>query len=164
MKFTIACLFAVGLIFNAVGCDTKSETGKKVAAKPDEHDHDHEGEGVHVVHGPKGGHVFDFAGDSGKKLEFTYSKNNNVIKIFVMDKDSKETPVAAPSMSVRYKMGATPVTFELAAVEAVDGKTSQFMLDSEELSVAIFQGVDVVVKDGDQELVASIPAHERHEH
>jgi hypothetical protein len=83
-----------------------------------------------------------------------------------MDGESKEVaPIKATSILVRSLAGKEPVEFKLEAVNPTeDGMAGEFMIDDEELTVAIFQGCEIIAMDGETQLVSKIPAHERHEH
>ncbi len=173
MKSMFFLAFAALFAFIVAGCDsgtstTRAKTGSGSAKKGanDDHDHDHDhAKQKHSGHGPNGGDLFDFPNDDFVG-ELGYKSDNNVITIYLLSPDEKAAkPIKADSIAVNYKGGKEPEAYVLEAVnKTLEGMASQFALDSKPLSLAIFMGCEIVLKDGDKEIVVNLPKRERHNH
>jgi hypothetical protein len=74
-------------------------------------------------------------------------------------------PVKVDSFIVKPKAGDEEIVFELEAEDVdEDGKTATFMLDDQDLSIAIPLGVDIVITSGDQVWKGEIKAHKPLDH
>jgi hypothetical protein len=128
-----------------LGCGKSDNTagGPGTGASPaDDHaDHDHDHAHEHAAHGPHGGHLIEIA--SGKyHAEWTHddpSENENAknVTIYILGEDAKtEHPIAAETVTINVAVeGKDPKQYELAAVNATDGKASEFTLDDPALIV-----------------------------
>ena len=180
MKATLYCFaFAALFVFTVSGCSSNPEkvpmnsgSGTAKKGKADDHDHEHgddhdhdHAKQKHSGHGPNGGDLFDFPNDDFVG-ELGYKSDNNVITVFLLANDEKAAkPIKADSITVNYKGGKEPETYVLEAVnKTADGMASQFALDSKPLSLAVFMGCEIVLKDGDKEIVVNLPKMERHNH
>ncbi|MEZ6094988.1 MAG: hypothetical protein R3C03_12285 [Pirellulaceae bacterium] len=101
---------------------------------------------------------------------FTYSKGSSVIHVYIYKKDGdgsakagKLLPISAEL--VRVKPTTADATRNLSCSLSIR-KTGrpQVMLENDELSVAMFSGIDIFVKDGETEYKSYLPPHERHDH
>lgn len=128
----------------------------------DDHDHDH---ADHPAHGPNNGHLFAFD-NADFQGEWCKYKDNNVIRMYLLDKSGKEpAPLKVDSFVVKPLVGNDDTSFELTAENADDqGLASTFMLDDQTLSIAIPLGVKIVVTAGDQTMTGEIKAHEPLDH
>ncbi|MEL7499617.1 MAG: hypothetical protein AAFN77_18585 [Planctomycetota bacterium] len=160
---TVALLAIVAL---AAGCNDADDPGNgngTTAENHDGHGHDHGHE--HPPHGPNGGHIFklDSDGHSGEWCKF---KDNDIIKMHLLDAEGKKAvPMKVDSFVVKPLAGNDDVSFEFAAENADDeGMASTFMLDDEDLSMAISLGVSIEIKSGDTVMKGKIDAHEPLDH
>jgi hypothetical protein len=159
-------------LFIVSGCDkpaasnAKPNSSTKAADKHDhDHDHDHkEGDHDHAAHGPNGGHMFELT-PNDLSAEWTHSSSNNIIKVFVLNKDGKANEaVKCDKVVITPLSGNNTTPFELPAVEPKDGASAEFMLDSKDLNVAMTLGVKVEVKVGDKTYAGQIAPHAPHDH
>lgn len=147
------------------GTPTKPTANNKAA---DDHDHDHadHDHAAHEqpVHGPNDGHMFKLT-PSDLTAEWTHSSSNNIIKVFVLNKEGKANQaVKCEKVVITPLSGNNTTPFELPAVEPKDGAAAEFMLDSKDLNVAMTLGVKVEVKDGDKTYTGQIAPHAPHDH
>jgi hypothetical protein len=165
------CLALVALgLFTVAGCDNPAGNNKtnNKAASGEKHDHDHDHDHAaheHAAHGPNDGHVFKLS-PADLSAEWTHSSANDIIKVFVLDKDSKSNQAVKCDKVVITPMSGNDTTpFELPAVAPnPNGETAEFMLDSKQLNVAMTLGVKVEVKVGDKTYTGEIPPHAPHDH
>jgi hypothetical protein len=165
------CLALVALgLFIVAGCDNPAGNNKtnNKAASGEKHDHDHDHDHAaheHAAHGPNDGHVFKLS-PADLSAEWTHSSANDIIKVFVLDKDSKTNQAVKCDKVVITPMSGNDTTpFELPAVAPnPNGETAEFMLDSKQLNVAMTLGVKVEVKVGDKTYTGEIPPHAPHDH
>jgi hypothetical protein len=162
-------LVALGLL-TVAGCDNPAGNNKtnNKAASGEKHDHDHDHDHAaheHAAHGPNDGHVFKLS-PADLSAEWTHSSANDIIKVFVLDKDSKSNQAVKCDKVVITPMSGNDTTpFELPAVAPnPNGETAEFMLDSKQLNVAMTLGVKVEVKVGDKTYTGEIPPHAPHDH
>lgn len=173
MRFFCLCstLVALGL-FVVSGCDTpagNNKTSNKTASgeKHDhahDHDHDHAGE-EHAAHGPNDGHVFKLT-PADLSAEWTHSSANDIIKVFVLNKESKSNQaVKCDKVVITPLSGNDTTPFVLPAVAPnANGETAEFMLDNKQLNMAMTLGVKVEIKVGDQTYTGEIAPHAPHDH
>jgi uncharacterized protein involved in copper resistance len=130
-----------------------------------EGDHDHkEGDHDHDAHGPNGGHMFELT-PNDLSAEWTHSSSNNIIKVFILNKDGKANEtVKCDKVVITPLSGNNTTPFELPAVEPKDGASAEFMLDSKDLNVAMTLGVKVEIKVGDKTYSGKIAPHAPHDH
>ena len=184
MRFTSLLPAALCLIAMVafVGCEQPTENhGDDHSHADHDHDHDHgdhdhdhgdhdhtDGDHDHAdhpAHGPNNGHMFAF--DNAEfQGEWCKYKDNNVIRMYLLDKSGKEAaPLKVDSFVVKPLVGNDDSSFELTAENAdADGMASTFMLDDQTLSIAIPLGVKIVVTAGDQTMTGEIKADEPLEH
>ena len=155
----------------SIGCDTapqKAAGGNDSHSHEDGHDHGDEGHADHdhdhPAHGPNGGHIFaiDSEDYQGEWCKF---KDNNVIKMHILDKEGEPALVKVDSFKVIPSAGSDQTPFELAA-ESPDeeGKSSVYSLDDQSLGIAIPLGVDIEIAIGDTVLKGKIESHEPRDH
>ncbi len=169
MRFQFIITLAAIALF-AVGCEKPND---QVAANggsnsSQDHDHDHGEAGhddhFHPEHGPNHGHIFEL--DSPDYCgEWQKFKDNNVIKMHILDKDKKSVAVKVDSFKVIPMAGNDSTPFELAPESPDDeGKSSVYSLDDQNLSIAIPLGVTIEITMGDQTLKGKIDQHEPLDH
>ncbi|MFM7739621.1 MAG: hypothetical protein ACKO9H_09475, partial [Planctomycetota bacterium] len=116
-------------LFIISGCDNPAASTAKPNSNPkaaDKHDHDHdhdhkEGDHDHDAHGPNGGHTFELT-PNDLAAEWTHSSSNNIIKVFVLNKDGKANEaVKCDKVVITPLSGNNTTPFELPAVEPKDG-------------------------------------------
>ena len=164
----------LSVLFASLAIVTFASTGCNDAApEKDDHGHTHEDGGHdhgisaddHPAHGPNHGHIFEL--DSPDHcVEWCKFKDNDVIKMHVLDKEGKKaTPVKIDSFVVTPMAGNDDLSFELKAEKPDDeGKSSVYMLDDKDLSIAIPLGVNIEIKMGDKTMKGKIAAHEPLDH
>jgi hypothetical protein len=149
----LAFLTATVLMFfgaATLGCikETSSTGGGETATTSgevghDHGDHDHAGHDhahEHAAHGPHGGHLIELA-DGKYHAEWTHDdlseqENAKNVTIYILGEDAKtEVPIEAEQITINVSGGKEPKQYELAAVNAQDGKASQFSLDEPALVV-----------------------------
>lgn len=168
--------FSYGLIvigcglWIASGCDSKSTAKTNQGKSPanneahhhDDHaDHDHD----HPAHGPNDGHLIELT-PNDLHAEWTHSSSNDIIKVFILDKDGKKNqPIKADQVTITPSTGSNPAPFKLTAVAPdANGETAEFMLDSDQLNLAMSLGVKVEFQVGDKKYQGEIPPHAPHDH
>jgi hypothetical protein len=166
MRFQFFVALTALMLF-AVGCDKPSETaaGGGNSAASSDHDHDHDDhDHDHPEHGPNGGHLFET--DSTEYVfEWQKFKDNNVIKMHVLDKDKNPVAVKVDSFKIMPMAGNDSSPFELVAETPDDeGKSSVYMLDDQDLSIAIPLGVNIEIVMGDSTIKGKIDQHEPLDH
>lgn len=161
----LTAFFALA-VFASTGCDEQPEKaaqGDKVAndSGDDKHSDDHD----HPAHGPFGGHMVKLD-TSDVQLEWKKYKDNDVIKMYVLDAAGKEAaPMKIDSFIVTPKVGNDGTGFTLEPEEPdSDGATAVYSLDDKDLSIAIPLGVDIEIKAGDKVYKGEIKAHEPLDH
>jgi hypothetical protein len=157
--FLAACLTASVAIW-ATGCPSPGPTNN--AAKTSEHSHDHGdhdhaahgdekaagdkgGEHAHDhshAHGPHGGHIVEI-GEEEYHAEWLHAEDGTVT-VYVLDKEMKnEVPIAAETITIDLKIGETPKSFTLEAVQRSEGdmpKTAKFEVTDKGL-VEVLKGL-----------------------
>jgi hypothetical protein len=121
--YSLLCLAAFALPL--AGCG-----GKPAAKKPDAHEHEHDHD--HAHEGPHGGHILEL-GDEEYHAEWTHDDAGK-IDVYILDKDMKEVPVAAEKMVIKTKVNDMEKDYELEAVNAAEGKASQFSITDKSLA------------------------------
>lgn len=151
------------VVFASVGClEPQEGTGTAPTAnKSDDGHDDHD----HPAHGPFGGHIFDI--DSAEyQGEWKTYRDNNIIRMYLLDGDGKKEVVAkVDSFVIKPQAGKGDVTFELTAEDPDDeGASSTYMIDDEDLSIAIPLGISIEIKIGDKTHIGTIKAHKPMDH
>lgn len=162
-KLVNPALSAIAILLLAgLGCDSSANAGKTVQ-NTKMATGGHSDSECH--HGPNGGDIFEITGQDFVG-ELGYNKSNDVITIFLLNKDEETPhPIKADSIVVNYTGGKEPESYTLAAVEKdANGMASAFALDSKPLSMIIFMPCEIVMKDGDQEIKVNLPKRHRHNH
>ncbi len=136
----------------------------------DDHDHAHDGDDhdhdvAADVHGPNGGHLFEFEGGDYHG-EWKHYNDNFVIRVYILDKDGKKNQaVAAEYVTIKRATGDDGAEFTLDPESPDDdGNAVVYSLDSQDLTIAMNLGVKVEMKLGDKTYTANIPAHAPHDH
>ena len=168
MRFQyLLAVAAIAIFIGGCGVDKQAETaatgsGSK-AHDHDGHEHDHEHDD-HPAHGPNHGHIFALDSEEYQG-EWQKFKDNNVIKMHILDKDQKPAVLKVDSFHVIPMAGndATPFVLEAESPDA-DGKSSVYMLDDQSLSIAIPLGVNIEITSGDMILKGKIDQHEPLDH
>lgn len=177
MRLLSFCLALVALgLFIVAGCDNagsgNNKTNKTAAGDKHDHahgDHDHadhaHGDHEHAAHGPNDGHIFKLT-PADLSAEWTHSSANDIIKVFVLDKDAKNNQaIKCDKVTITPLSGNDTTPFELPAVAPnANGETAEFMLDSKQLNVAMTLGVKVEIKVGDKTYTGEIAPHAPHDH
>jgi hypothetical protein len=153
-------LATLGVVLMVVsGCSDNANTASNtsVATGGDNHSE--------CRHGPNGGDLFDIEGHE-MVGELGYNKSNDVITIFLLQKDEETPrPIQAESIVVNYTGGKEPESYALTAVERdAKGMAAEFALDSKPLSMIVFMPCEIVMKDGDSEIKVNLPKRHRHNH
>jgi hypothetical protein len=118
--FLTAALCPVAL----VACNSASNPpAAKVA---DSHDHDHGHDHEHAHHGPHQGHLM-VIGNEEYHAEWTHDESGKVTFYILDAAAKKDVPIAAEQITIDVKIGDNPPkTYELVAVNPMDGKTAAF--------------------------------------
>ncbi len=166
---------AFALVIFVTGCEKPTDVDGGSKAKSGENaDHDHDDDHAHddghahddhPAHGPFGGHIFPID-SSDYQGEWKKYKDNNIIRMYLLDSEGKkEVAVKVDSFIVKPQAGKGDVVFELTAEEPDEnGASATYMLDDEELTIAIPLGVDIEIKMGDKTLKGQIKAHKPLDH
>lgn len=165
--FALLAMLVAATIFT-VGCnDPGTATGTEgKAAASDDHDHDHDHAHDHPAHGPNGGHMVPLATEEFQ-AEWKKYNDSNITRIYLLDKSGKEAmPMKLDSFVIKPQAGNDDsVMFELEAEEPNDeGLAAVYMLDDEQLKIAIPLGVNIEIKMGDKTVTGEIKAHEPLDH
>ena len=128
MAFHLSCLTAtVALLSFVVGCDSKpagsGNGGTTASADHDDHDDEH---GHEEHEGPHGGHVIELGRNHEYHAELVDDDEHESVTVYILDKDVKELPIDAATITMNLTVEGTPKTFELAAAGATGGMTSRF--------------------------------------
>ena len=166
----IVAVLAVA-VFAVNGCDSSGGSGTSnggAASNADhdhDHDHDHGDHADHPAHGPFGGHIFALE-PNDMQGEWKKYTDSNVIKMYLLDAaGKKEVPQKVDSFVVTPKVGNDEGGFTLEPENPDDmGVSAVYMLDDQELSIAIPLGVDIEIKIGDKVFKGEIKAHEPLDH
>jgi hypothetical protein len=130
----IAITVAVGLSVVIAGCNhAPHDKGKAVASGGG---HDHEGHD-HAHHGLHHGHLIEL-GEEEYHAEWTHDESGKVT-VYVLDGEAKkEVPIDADEIAIDVKVGNNaPVTYKLAAVNPMDGKSATFEIVDKQLLGAL---------------------------
>ena len=127
MRSSAVVLVMIGVLasISLVACNSaKSPPAVKVA---DSHDHAHEGhDHEHVHHGPHQGHLM-VIGKEEYHAEWTHDESGKVTFYILDAAAKKEVPIAAEQITIDVKIGDNPPkTYELVAVNPMEGKASAF--------------------------------------
>jgi hypothetical protein len=111
---------AVGLWLG--GCNRSANHSQTKPAGDESAEHDHE----HHHHGPHNGHMMEL-GDEEFHAEWTHDESGKVT-FYILDSEAKkDVPVSADKIVIDVKVGENPPkTYELTAVNPMDGKASAF--------------------------------------
>lgn len=174
MRFQyLLAVAAIAIFIGGCGVDKQTETAGKDSGSSahdhdhESHDHDHDGEHEHddhPAHGPNHGHLFELDSPDYQG-EWQKFKDNNVIKMHILDKDQNPAVLKVDSFHVIPMAGndATPFVLEAESPDAA-GKSSVYMLDDQSLSIAIPLGVNIEITMGDTVLKGKIDQHEPLDH
>ena len=172
----IVAVLAVAL-FAVNGCDSSGGSGTSNGGKTSnadhdgdhdhgdhDHDHDHDHDD-HPAHGPFGGHIFALEPDD-MQGEWKKYIDSNVIKMYLLDAaGKKEVPQKVDSFVVTPKVGNDEGGFTLEPENPdASGISAVYMLDDQDLSIAIPLGVDIEIKIGNKVFKGEIKAHEPLDH
>ena len=174
MSSLIIAMLAVA-VFAINGCDSSVGNGKTNGGAATDSDHDHDGDhdgddhdhaqSDHPAHGPFGGHIFalepnEFQGEWKKYTD------SNVIKMYILDADGKkEVSQKVDSFTVTPKVGNDEGSFVLEPENPDEqGLAAVYMLDDQDLSIALPLGVDIEIKIGDKVFKGEIKAHKPLDH
>jgi hypothetical protein len=163
------CLLVVaglsGLLMTGCPSAPTAPPAKPAAEKEHSHDHDH----AHVHKGPHGGHIA-VVGKEQFHVEWTHDDASGKVALYVLDADAKkEIPVAAEKLVLEVKTGDKTDTFELAAVEPMEGKTAKFELADqalvgmiEALSEKVTASIKELEINGEKFAGVKLEEHEHH--
>lgn len=138
MSRTLQTIFySLGLagVLTAAGCISSEPPKKPAANGGEEHGHDH----AHV-HGPHNGHIIEL-GDEEYHAEWLHDEETDLVTVYILDKDMKETPVTADMLTItviHYGTDgkATETPYNLLPANASEGdmpKASKFELTNKRL-------------------------------
>ncbi len=167
-SFTLASLLVVASVaLVTAGCNSGGNDGGGDA-------HGDHGDGGHDHHdhaatGEHGGDLLELGG--GKyHAELVHGEDTHVITVYLLDEKLK-SPVAAAEDAVRINLMVmgNASQHDFKAVEATDGKASQFTLESEALAKALVSDMEEIVVrltvDIDEKSYnTKIEAHDHHGH
>ena len=173
MNFARTIAILAIMCFSVAGCD--KPTGTSDGQTHSDHDHPHgdnhshgDGEDSHShakdaypPHGPNGGHTFAF--DSDLKGEWSSYKANDLVRIYILDSEVKESvPVKATVIVTSDKDGSE---FELDPENPdADGKSSIYVLENSDLSIAMNLGVTIKLQIDDKTHSAVLKPSRPHKH
>lgn len=145
LRISLVVVAMMAFVMSGCGEGTgteKSDKTDKTEKKDDGHSDAHH----HHMHGPNDGSHFLFEGTEEFAGEVVSFGENNVVKIAFCDLAGKETmKLKAEKVTVARASGDETTPFELTAVEPdADGLTDSFMLDSEDLKIAVKVGAVTV--------------------
>ena len=111
------------------GCNSPANPGAKAPQGDHAHDHEHD----HAHHGPHHGHLMEI-GDEAYHAEWTHDESGKVT-FYILDAEAKkDVPIASEEIVIDVKIGENPpVTYKLAAVNPMDGKSAAFELVDKQL-------------------------------
>lgn len=128
-----------------LGCTQDTANNPPPGSQQGEHGHDHGHDHAHHHHdhgetGPHGGHLLELG--SGKyHAEWVHDdpseqEDAKNVTVYILGEDAKtEVPIDAEQITINVTGGKEPKQYQLAAVNAVDGKASQFAIDDPALVV-----------------------------
>jgi hypothetical protein len=105
---------------------------------------------AHHHHGPHGGHI-GMIGKEEYHVEWTH--DGGLVTFYILDSEAKkEVPIAAEKLIVEVKVGESPTTYELLAVnpQGDEKTTAQFAIEDKELEgalEALSKNVTATIKD-----------------
>lgn len=110
------------------GCNNAANQAGK-APKGDNHDHAHD----HAHHGPHQGHLMEIGGEE-YHAEWTHDESGK-ITFYILDSEAKnDVPIASEEIVIDVKIGENPpVTYKLAAVNPMAGKSATFEITDKNL-------------------------------
>jgi len=128
------------------------------------HDHGSHGEDALPVHGPNHGHLFRLK-DTEMVGEWCHYKDNNVIRMFLLDDKHKNVvPIDAVTVVPMAGSQKEPFVLEGDDNEKAGDKFHAYMLDDQKLLLSMTLGVKVEFKVGDKTYAGEIEPHEPHDH
>ena len=130
----------------------------------DDHGHDEHGHEAHIEEmGPNKGHIIRLE-PADYVAEWRHYKGNSVIRVYVLDGEKKTTPVNA-TVTITPEAGKTKDPFELEPEDANDdGATAVYMLDEQQLALAMNLGVTISVEVDGKVYSGKVPPHKPHHH
>jgi len=120
--------FGVAAVLWLGGCNGPVNQSAK-GPKGDAHDHEHD----HAHHGPHHGHLMEI-GEEAFHAEWTHDESGKVT-FYILDSEAKkDVPIASEEIEIDVKIGDNPpVTYKLAAVNPMDGKSAAFEVVKKDL-------------------------------
>ena len=114
------------------GCNGPANPG----AKRPQNNHGHE-EHDHAHHGPHHGHLMEIGGED-YHAEWIHDESGKVT-FFILDADAKkDLPIAADEIAIDVQIGQNaPVTYKLAALNPMEGKSAVFEIVDKQLLGAL---------------------------
>lgn len=163
LSLMLGCCLAVGCGGNPAGPGGAGADGDH-AEHADEHaDHDHEAE----HEGPHGGHVIELGRSHEYHAELVDEEKTSAVTVYILDHDLQPLPIETAGVSINLSTGGESKSFELAAVEATDGKASQFQSADPSLFDALHAEAangKLRVTIGDASYTGDIEHHDHDEH
>src|SRR5260221_6394376 len=125
LTITLAALVGLWL----AGCTSPANHSEKAPQAGNAHDHEHD----HAHHGPHNGHLMEI-GDEEYHAEWTHDESGKVTFYILDGEAKKEVPIAAEEIVIDVKIGDhQPVTYRLAAINPMDGKSATFEIIDKQL-------------------------------
>lgn len=117
-SWVMCMLTALAMI---TGCGPNNQ----VEHEDDHHEHT-DGEHSEEHEGPHGGHVIELGRNHRYHAELVENEDAQTISVYMLGEDLKALAIDAPSMTMNLVVDGAAQSFELTAVDPVDGKASQF--------------------------------------
>jgi hypothetical protein len=162
--FTLLAL-AAALPLGFIGCKSSTDSTKNKNGDDHGHDHDHD----HAHGGLFGGHILEL-GKEEYHAEWTDDAATGKVTVYILDSAmKKEVPIEAEKIAIKTKVGDKENTYDLEAINAAEGKASQFSTTDKTL-VTILTSVgegttatlDVTING--KQFTQPFAAHEEHGH
>lgn len=164
--------FALLVVFTALlpvvfsACGPSSTTAKKADDHGHDHGHDHDHDHGHG--GLHGGHVMEL-GNEEYHAEWDHDESGK-IDVYILDGAmKKDVAIAAETLEIKTKVGDKEKAYTLEAVNAADGKASQFQITDKTLLTileSVGEGTSATLEvsiDG-KPYSQKFEAHEEHGH
>jgi len=121
-RTVLAMMLAAAVMLWLGGCNRAANHSETTPKGGESGEHDHE----HHHHGPHNGHLMEI-GEEEYHAEWTHDESGKVT-FYILDAEAKkEVPVSADELVIDVKIGDNkPVTYRLAAVNPMDGKSTTF--------------------------------------
>lgn len=166
-SFVSLLALAAALPLSFAGCNTSTDTTKN--KKADAHGHDHEHDHDHAHGGLFGGHILEL-GEEEYHAEWTDDAASGKVTVYILDSAmKKEVPIEAEKISINTKVADKEKTYDLEAINAADGKASQFSTTDKTLvtiltSVGEGTTANLDVTINGKQFTPAFEAHEEHGH